>query len=119
MQIVFITLAFSAIIAQMPHAYVAIIWNSHIENKRLKVVQALAFCLIISTSILAFVLEGLHEYALGGAICEVVINIYYYGQNQRERHWKDKLKKNWFQYFLAVLLPTLIFIFSHMITLVG
>jgi len=116
MKIVFITLAFAAIIAQMPHAYVAIIWNSYIENKRLKIIQAVAFCLIINTSILAFVLEGLHEYALGGAIGETIINIYYYSTNQKQKSWKDKIKKNWFQYFLAVLLPALIFIFSIMIT---
>jgi len=118
MKTVFITLAIAAIVAQIPHAYVAIIWNSHIKMQWLKVIQAMAFCLFVSIAIMAFVIQGFHGLAFAGAVTEIIVNVYYYSTHQRERLWVDKIKKNWFQYFLAVLLPALIYIFSITITLV-
>ena len=112
---VFIGLTIAAIISQMPHAYIAIEWNSNLTG-RLRAIQSAAFCLIVSIAILAFVFIGRNDLSLGGVIVEVIFNIYYYSEKQRERAWGDKLRRNWFQYFLAVLLPTLIYIFSHILT---
>ena len=76
MYIFWIALTTFSILAQIPHAYWAIEDFSIIKNPKMRVIQNSSFCLIISLMILGFVLEGLHWYALGGAVLEIIINIF-------------------------------------------
>lgn len=115
MNILWITLTILAILSQLPHAYWSIEKYSQIEQRWLAIAQNIAFCSIISVGILGFVLEGLHLYAFGGAIVEVIINMYYYDKQNPRTNFRDKFKKDWLAYFLAILIPMTIFIFSSMI----
>jgi hypothetical protein len=110
-----ITLSIMAILSQIPHAYWSIDKYSQIEQRWLKISQNIAFCSIISVGILGFVLDGHIFYALGGAIVEIVINFYYYDKQKPRTAFLDKFKSDWLAYFLAVLIPMTIFIFSSMI----
>lgn len=115
MYILFISLTIASIISQIPHAYWAINHFSQIEINWLKHVQNVVFCGIISIGIFGFVMIGKHWYAFFGAVVEIIINLYYYnnqftGRGQSQL-W-DKFKKNWLAYFMAVLIPMMIFVFS-------
>lgn len=117
MNTLWITLTVLAILSQIPHAYWSIEKYSQIRQRWLAVSQNIAFCSIISIGILGFVLEGLHYYALGGAIVEIIINIYYYNEQKPNTTFWIKFKKDWLAYFLAFLIPMTIFIFSSQIKL--
>lgn len=119
MQNFWIALTTLSILSQIPHAYWSINQFSQIEQAWLKTSQNVAFCLIISVAILGFVLEGRHDLALGGAIVEMIINYYYYDNQFRQGKWYKRIlnRENWVAYFLAVLIPISIFIFSSMIQL--
>jgi len=110
-----IALTTLSILSQIPHAYWSINQFSQIEQNWLKVSQNIAFCSIISIGILGFVLEGYHWYAFGGAVVDIIINVYYYDNQFQQRKTWDRLKKNWLAYFLTALIPMSIFIFSSMI----
>ena len=103
-----------SILSQIPHAYWAIDRFSLIENKALRISQNAIFCVIISIGILAFAIRGLHWYALGGTVIEIVINIYYIqtGIDQIDKRSSKAKRKNWLGWFLAFLIPFTIFIFS-------
>ena len=116
MKTLWITLTALSILSQIPHAYWSINQFSQIKQKGIKVGQNIAFCGIISVGILGFVLEGLHWFAFGGAVVEIIINFYYYDNQFSQRRTLDRITKNWLAYFLAVLMPMSIFIFSSMIT---
>ena len=115
MQSVWIRLTAASILSQIPHAYWSIDQFSQIDNKPIKIGQNIVFCSIISIGILGFVLEGRHGLAFGGAIVEIIVNYYYYDNQFKQRRWTDRIKANWLAYFLAVLIPMSIFIFSSMI----
>lgn len=111
----FITLTTLAILSQIPHAWWAIANYNRIPIAWMARLQNAVFCSIISIGILAYVLIGKHEYAFGGAIVEVIINLYYYNNQfsgKGQSTLKDKIRKNWLAYFLAVLIPMTIFFFS-------
>ena len=115
MNTLWITLTVLSILSQIPHAYWSIERYSKIDQRWLAISQNIAFCSIISIGILGFVLEGLHLYALGGALVEVIINFYYYNEQKPNTKFLDKVKKDWLAYFLAVLIPMTIYIFSSQI----
>jgi peptidoglycan biosynthesis protein MviN/MurJ (putative lipid II flippase) len=115
MTYLWITLTTLSILSQIPHAYWSINKYSQIEQQWLAIAQNIAFCSIISLGILGFVLEGLHWYAFGGAVVEIIINFYYYDKQAPRTSFKDKFRKDWLAYFLAVLIPMTIFIFSQQI----
>lgn len=120
MNALWITLTVLAIFSQVPHAYWSIMRYSQIEVEAMKVLQAIAFCMIISVGILCYVLIGKHEYALGGAVVEIIVNLYYYNHQFKGKGLKtmrEKLAKHWLAYFLALLLPLCIYFFSREIVL--
>lgn len=108
------TLMTLSIASQLPHALWSIENNSKIKVKWERVAQKWAFCLIISGGVLGFVLEGLHWYALAGSVIDIIINVNYYNGRQPHTSFVKKLKKDSFLYFLAVLIPMSIFVFSLM-----
>lgn len=114
MNILWITLTALAIISQVPHAYWAIEDFSIIKNRTIRILQNASFCLIISFMIMGFVLEGLHLAALGGAIVDIVINIYYF-QRGMSAMSDDNRRKKWLRYVLAILMPLTVFFCSMMI----
>ena len=120
----FLSLAVLLIISQTIHTYYVFDSFSKLEGK-IKTIQAVLFCSVISLSILAFVLAGNIKLAIFGAIIEVIINIYYYavdfwkdGFKTRTNHTrKDSIQRFWRQNWIAilfgVLLPVFIYIFSE------
>lgn len=115
MNYLWITLTTLAIISQVPHAYWAIEDFSIIKNQFIRKAQNAAFCVIISLMILGFVLEGLHLAALGGAIVDIVINIYYFQRGMSAMTAETKRKK-WLRHFLAILMPLTVYFCSLMLT---
>jgi len=104
-----------AIISQIPHAWWAISNYNRIEIQWMATLQNAVFCSIISVGILAYVLKGMHAAAFIGALVEITINLYYYNNQfsgKGQSNLRDKFKKNWLAYFLAVLIPMTIFFFS-------
>lgn len=116
MQTLWITLTIFSILSQIPHAYWSINKFSTIEPRWVKISQNIVFCSIISIGILGCVLEGKDYLALGGAFVEIIINFYYYDETSSVRSFKKRITKNWLAYFLAILIPMSIYIFSSMIT---
>lgn len=88
--------------------------------------QSGLFCGILSMVILASALSGLHLHAFFGALVESALNIWYYDQkfkNPRKTgggtdYWK-KFVKNWPGYFLAVIMPGLIWYCSWRLVVVS
>ncbi len=116
MNALWITLTVLAIFSQIPHAYWAITNYSRIQPEAAKILQAICFCGIISVGILGYVLKGNHKYALGGAIVEIIIILYYYNKQFTGKGyanlWK-RVSRQWLAYFLAFLLPLCIYFFSR------
>lgn len=102
------------IASQLPHAYWAIEDFSIIKNQKVRILQNISFCLILSFMVLGFVLEGLHLYAFGGALVEIVINFYYFQQGMYRMDSKTK-KRKWLRHVLAIIIPMGVFICSLMI----
>lgn len=122
-QILLISLVIAAIIVQVPHAYWTFIKASKLKNINARRLQAGAFCAIVSVAIFTFVWIGETELALFGALIEVVINLFYYtsefwdvGFGQKRKRWKYILsywRQRWIYFFIALLLPAFIFVFSE------
>jgi hypothetical protein len=74
-----IALTSLSLLAQVPSVYYTFIRFSRLSGDW-RVYQSRAFCVILSFSILLFVLMGLHWLALIGAILETIFNMYYYSQ---------------------------------------
>lgn len=120
MNTLFITLTIASIFSQVPHAYWAINNYSRIEILWMKRAQNIIFCGIISVGILGFVLIGKHGHALVGAIVEIIINLYYYNNQfsgKGQSKIGQKIAKNWLAYFLAFVIPLMIYVFSKEIEL--
>jgi hypothetical protein len=111
MKTLFLILSILAIFSQVPHAFWSIERYNKVKPEWLALVQNIVFCAIISVGIMAFVLVEKHYYALAGAVVEIVINIYYY--SNQFKNIQDPIKKHWLAYFLAVLIPITIFVFSY------
>lgn len=125
-----VILTFATIGSQIWHVYYVIHQNSLLSNKNKKF-QAGLFCGIISLAILYFALTGQHWYALAGAIIEMIFNVDYYtnrsqinippklisdARKDNKSEWWAKfwyvLEKDRMKYFLSILFPIMIFIFS-------
>ena len=115
MKSLFTVLMVASIISQVPHAYWAIDHFSQIENKALRIVQNVVFCSIISVGIFGFAMIDKDDHALAGAMVEIIINFYYYDKQFKgkgQATMRDKISKNWLAYFLAVLIPMMIYFFA-------
>jgi multisubunit Na+/H+ antiporter MnhB subunit len=125
----FIGLTAAAIIAQVPNAYYVFRRFSRLSGT-LKEIQAIAFCIILSTAIFGFVYIERPDLALLGAVLEVIINIYYYTGDFWERGYdlKKSVKNpvgkqvtrfwriNWIALILiGIGMPTFIYIFSEIL----
>lgn len=120
----FISLTVLTIVSQLFHNYEVFHSFSNL-NGRLKAIQAVIFCGIISVSIFAFVLINKPILALFGALIEIVINILYYGRE----FWKNGFpvrknrkasilsywRQNWGRYLFSIIIPMLIYIFAEQI----
>jgi hypothetical protein len=107
----YLILAVAAIASQIPHAYWSIDRYNKVSPLWLGKLQNVLFCGIISVGIFAFAYDGKHLYALGGAVVEILINLYYYSNQFKQM--QDPFKKHWLAYFLGVLLPLTIYVFSY------
>jgi len=117
MILLFTILTIAAIVAQLPHAYTTFDSFSRLDG-RLKIIQSVTFCTIISVAIFAFVLIGKPMLALFGVGIEIVINLYYYTQNYWQRkNSKVDIRKNWIAFLFGILIPIMIFIFSEQLRL--
>lgn len=113
MILLFTVLTIAAIIAQLPHSWYTFDSFSRLEGK-LKVVQSVTFCLIISVAIFAFVIIGNPMLALFGVGIEIIINSYYYSLNYWQRkNSKVDMRKSWIAFLFGILLPVMIYIFSE------
>jgi multisubunit Na+/H+ antiporter MnhB subunit len=125
----FLGLTTAAIMAQVPNAYHVFKRFSKLKGT-LQEIQAIAFCVILSTAIFGFVYHGRPDLALIGALLEVIINIYYYTGDFWERGYdlKKSTKNpvslqilrfwriNWVALILiGVGMPTFIYIFSEIL----
>lgn len=120
----FLSLAVLLIISQTIHTYYVFDSFSKLEGK-IKTIQAVLFCSVISLSILAFVLAGNIKLAVFGAVIEAIINAYYYavefwkeGFKTRAKHTRrDSIvrfwRQNWIAILFGVLLPFFIYVFSE------
>jgi hypothetical protein len=111
MKTLYLILAIAAIVSQIPHAYWSIERYNRINPIWLGRLQNVIFCGIISIGIFAFAYDGKHLYALAGAVVEIAINMYYYA-NQFKR-LSNPVREHWLAYFLAVLIPITIYVFSY------
>lgn len=111
MKYLFLALTILSILSQIPHMIWSIERYNRIKQTWLKNIQIGSVCSIISIGIAAFAYIGEVWYALGGAVVEIVINMYYY--NNQFSNIQNPFRKHWLAYVLAVLLPMTIFIFSH------
>lgn len=115
--------AILSIISQLPHAYWTISYTSNIEGK-LSIIQNIVFCLIIATSILVLVFMELHKWALIGAIVETLINVYYVHCSYEEKYSRANANRSRKHreligaYFIGVLIPTCIYVFSYLYTVI-
>jgi hypothetical protein len=92
---------------------------SRLEGK-LRLIQSIAFCLILSVAIFAFSWIGKPKLALLGAGIEVIVNFYYYTLNYWQRRGnKIDFRKQWIALLFGVLLPMMIFIFSEQLKDIG
>ena len=111
--------AILSILSQLPHAYWTIKYTSNIEGK-LSIIQNVVFCVIIATSILVLVFMKLHKWALIGALVETLINVYYVHCSYEEKYARANANKSRKKreligsYFIGVLIPTCIYIFSYL-----
>ena len=133
--------AILSVLSQLPHAYWTINYTSNIRGVikgrygtiSVSVVQNIVFCMIIATSILILVFMKLHAWALIGAIVETLINIYYVHCSYEELYQlppdrrmtremneilREKKRKLVGSYFIAILIPTCIYVFSYLYTVV-
>ena len=106
-------LVIGAIASNLPHQYYTFDSFSSIDNKFIRVVQNTIFCGLVSLGILVYAIKGDYLIASGGAIIEMVVNFHYYNNQFSERDWKRRIRKNWAAYFFAVIIPSLILLFSH------
>jgi len=88
----FLGLVIASIISQVPHAYYTFNSFSRLED-RLKVIQSVAFCSILSVAIFAFVWIEKPMLALFGAGIEIVVNLYYYSIDFWKQGFGQKKKK--------------------------
>ena len=117
MILLFTILTIAAIVAQLPHSYQTFDSFSRLEG-RLKIIQSVTFCLIVSIAIFAFVMLGKPKLALFGVFIEIVINLYYYTQNFWQRkNSKVDFRRQWIAFLFGILIPVMIYIFSEQINL--
>jgi hypothetical protein len=117
--LLFYALAIAAIISQTIHSWFVFKSFSRLEGG-VKTFQAIIFCSIISVAIFAFVIVKKPELAALGAFIEIVINIYYYGQEYFQKGITTTKKNailnwwriNWIAIFFGILIPVLIYVFS-------
>ena len=117
MKQMYLILAIAAIVSQIPHAYWSIERYNRVTPLWLGKLQNVIFCGIISVGIFAFAYEGKHWYALGGALVEIEINLYYY--NNQFSRVDNAVSKHWLAYFLGVLIPITIYVFSYHYSVAG
>lgn len=135
-----ILLAFAAlsIISQIPHAFWMIDYVSNLKTDtrifgktvNQKLIQTVVFCLIIANAILFLVLLNLHTYAVIAVVVEALINCYYvfcsYEEKYKEfdlrtKHSREILKEKRMKlvgaYFVSILIPVCIYIFTYLYTI--
>lgn len=132
MKYILLTFAALSIASQIPHAYWVIDYVSSLKESgsigrfkfNPKAVQNSLFCLIIANAILFCVLLELHVWALAGVIIEVVINEYYVycsyedKYSRRNSNKEDKTRKLVGAYFIGLLIPVCIYVFTWLYTIV-
>lgn len=119
MKYLLLTFAILSIASQIPHSFWYVDYISNLEG-HWKRIQNIVFCAIIATAILVCVLMGLHVWAAVGVLVESVINIYYvhssyadlYKDGRKNRD--DRKRKLVGAYFLAVLIPLCVYLFSYL-----
>lgn len=118
--------AILSVLSQLPHAYWMIDYVSNIPDKYkipLRIIQNVVFCMIISASIIVLVYLELHIWAAAAVFIEIAINFYYTYCSFEEKYIRTKSeniirKKRELvgSYFLGVLIPLCIFVFSWLYT---
>lgn len=112
-QISLIVLLIGSIFSNVVHQYDVFDSFSSIESKFLRILQNLVFCGLVSYGILIFALLGELWVSAAGAVIEMIVNFEYYNRKFTERDIMKRIKKHWAAYFFAVIIPSLIFLFSH------
>lgn len=125
-QAALIGLIISSIVAQLPHTYFIFVSASKLSNKKAKMIQASAFCLIASLAIFIFIWIGEMWLAAFAAFVETVFNLYYYTDD----FWRNGMKKKasgekksvlkmwrerWIYFFIAILIPIFMYIFGYLL----
>lgn len=105
-----LTLVIAIIFVQSFHAYWVIDRYNRFEGKA-KILQNSLFCSILGFGILGYALLGETVYAAVGAFIEILINLYY--MDQRLHQTKNRFKKHWIAYLMAVVFPATIYFFSE------
>lgn len=126
MKLALICLTVLIIISQAIHTFYVFNAFSRIEDRQIKRLQSIMFCLILSVSILIFVLLKRPNLALFGAVIEWIINVYYYAMDffkdgirarvKRKESIITYWRKNWIAQLFGFIMPLIIYIFSHVLT---
>jgi DNA-binding transcriptional regulator of glucitol operon len=110
MKTYFLILVIAIIAVQSFHAY----WTINRYNKfngRMKQLQNVLFCSILGFGILGYALLEQPIYAAVGAVIETLINLYYMDSGLKAH--KQRLKRHWIAYLMAIVFPATIYFFSE------
>ena len=139
MKEVILSFAILSILVNYPHTYWALDYVSQVKEKFTlweslggytispKSIQTYLFCIILSTAILFLVIMELTLVAGAFCVIEIIINSYYVYCSYEEkylRHGSDenaqkrKFRSLFGAYSFGILIPVLIYTFSHLYTMV-
>lgn len=110
MKTYFLILVIAIIAVQSFHAYWVIDRYNRFKGKQ-AIIQNVIFCSIIGFGILGYALLEMTVYALVGSIIETLINVYYMDSGLKAH--KQRFKKHWIAYLMAVVFPATIYFFSE------
>lgn len=123
--ITIISFAVILILLLTPHSFQVFKSFSLVKDNRVKNFQAAGFSIVVSASILFFVVTGRVWLSLFGAFVELALNFYYFTQDYwQSTFWRrgDEVKPpKWvWQHripalFIAIIMVIFIYIYSHIL----
>lgn len=118
MKTIYLIMSVAIIGVQTFHSYYAIDYFNHLPKKWMRETQNIMFCIILSSSIMVFTIDGKLWGAFFLAGVELCINLFYYQcEKVDKRTSKAKATEGvspWLKWWVFIwLYPLLIALFSH------